>query len=165
MALSESDFNLALSIFFGIWFGIWGLLLLRYMCGRFKVVEQGTAMVIERYGAFNRRADAGLHFLWPFIERARSVTWRQSFVYLLGRSASQMVKIRQTQTARIDLREALMDFPNQAVVTRDNVLVRCARPPLPSGLRFSRRVAIAGRVFGAAVRFCICMRAGVLPRP
>jgi len=40
-----------------------------------------------------------------------------------GSGSMQHVRIRQTRSPVIDLRESIMDFPNQPVVTRDNVQI------------------------------------------
>lgn len=48
--------------------------------------------------------------------------WRTSDVYLLqnkyGGEPAQQVQVSAYFTDRIDLRETIMDFPNQAVITR-----------------------------------------------
>lgn len=97
-------------------------ILILYLLFRIRVVEQGTAMVVERFGKFHRRCDAGLHLLIPFVETARVVTWRLSETFLDG--DTQQVKIRQTRETRIDMRENVMDFPSQPVITRDNVEIQ-----------------------------------------
>lgn len=79
-------------------------------------------MVVERFGKFHRRCDAGWHFLVPFADKPRSITWRLSETYLDGQT--QGVRIRQRRTDRIDLRENIMDFPNQPIITRDNVEIQ-----------------------------------------
>mmetsp|Transcript_14449 Transcript_14449/g.50263 ORF Transcript_14449/g.50263 Transcript_14449/m.50263 type:complete len:340 (-) Transcript_14449:123-1142(-) len=114
----EEDLNIFLGVYFGIPIG----LVLLYCLFRFRVVEQGTSMVVERYGKFHRRCDAGWHWLVPFADQPRRVTWRLSETYLQGNW--QAVKIQQYKTDRIDLRENIMDFPNQPVITRDNVEIQ-----------------------------------------
>ncbi|MEZ4812981.1 MAG: SPFH domain-containing protein [Caldisericia bacterium] len=59
-----------------------------------KMVRQATVIVVERLGRYSRTLGPGLHIIVPFIE-----------------------KIRET----VDLREQVMDFPPQSVITRDNV--------------------------------------------
>lgn len=111
-----------LTIFFLIYFLVPLALLLFYMLRRLRVVEQGTAMIVERFGKFHRRCDAGLHLLVPFIDSVRTVTWRESETYLVGNQ--QVVKIQQAKLDRVDLRENVMDFPSQPVITRDNVEIQ-----------------------------------------
>jgi len=89
-------------------------------------VEQGTAMVIESWGKFSRKLDPGFYVLRPFVEKARVFTWREYHVnhfleYGYNFQQKQTVKILQTKTTRIDLREQVMDFPLQQIITRDNV--------------------------------------------
>src|SRR3954453_11324656 len=61
-----------------------------------QIIPQATAAVIERLGRFKSTADPGLVFLVPFIDRVRE---------------------------RIDLREQVVSFPPQPVITQDNLTV------------------------------------------
>ena len=62
-----------------------------------KIVPQATAIVLERLGAYRDTWGTGVHFKLPFIERvARKVT----------------------------LKEQVVDFPPQPVITKDNVTMR-----------------------------------------
>ncbi|KAA2265714.1 SPFH/Band 7/PHB domain protein [Solihabitans fulvus] len=60
------------------------------------VIPQATAAVVERLGRFKGVAAPGLNFLVPFFDRVR---------------------------ARIDLREQVVSFPPQPVITQDNLTV------------------------------------------
>jgi regulator of protease activity HflC (stomatin/prohibitin superfamily) len=60
------------------------------------VIPQATAAVIERLGRYRNTAAPGLNILVPFIDRVR---------------------------ARIDLREQVVSFPPQPVITQDNLTV------------------------------------------
>ena len=60
------------------------------------VIPQAQAAVIERLGRFRNTAEPGLNFLAPFLDRVR---------------------------ARIDLREQVVSFPPQPVITQDNLTV------------------------------------------
>jgi regulator of protease activity HflC (stomatin/prohibitin superfamily) len=73
--LNHDDYLTGVSIFLGIFFGVPALLLLLYLLRRIRIIEQGTSMVVERFGRFHRRCDAGLHFLIPFVDRPRQVVW------------------------------------------------------------------------------------------
>jgi regulator of protease activity HflC (stomatin/prohibitin superfamily) len=61
-----------------------------------QIIPQATAAVIERLGRFKSTADPGLVFLVPFVDRIRE---------------------------RIDLREQVVSFPPQPVITQDNLTV------------------------------------------
>ena len=61
-----------------------------------QIIPQATAAVIERLGRFKGTADPGLVFLVPFIDKVRE---------------------------RIDLREQVVSFPPQPVITEDNLVV------------------------------------------
>lgn len=80
------------------------------------MVRQAEALVIERFGRFDRILGPGMHFVAPFISRPRKVYW--SFVI----SEDGKRYYREARTVdRIDLRESVYDFPKQNVITKDNV--------------------------------------------
>lgn len=68
-----------------------------------KIVKQANVLIIERLGKFNRMAQSGVNFIWPFIDRVRPM--------ISGGVSSSL----------IDLRERIMDFEPQPVITKDNV--------------------------------------------
>jgi len=78
---------------------------------------------VERYGKFDRKLDAGFHFLLPFVEKPRGFTWRQHDVYY-NEYGNEVIQVTQKRLTRIDLRETVMDFPLQSIITRDNVEIR-----------------------------------------
>ncbi len=84
----------------------------------FKIIGQAEVMVIERLGRFNRVARSGLNILLPLIERPRSID-----VHYFEADASGIKKITTGSTARIDLREQVLNFPRQPVITKDNVTI------------------------------------------
>ena len=61
------------------------------------VVQQSRAYVIERLGAFNQVWGVGLHFKVPFIDRI---------------------------ARRVSLKEQVLDYPPQPVITKDNVTMQ-----------------------------------------
>ena len=62
-----------------------------------KIVHQAQAVVIERLGAYLTTWSTGLHFKLPIIDRV---------------------------ARRIDLKEQVVDFPPQPVITKDNVTMQ-----------------------------------------
>ena len=62
-----------------------------------KVVKQSKVGIIMRLGKFRKVADTGVHFLVPFLDN-------MSYI--------------------IDLREKVVDFPPQPVITKDNVTMQ-----------------------------------------
>eukprot|EP00753_Platysulcus_tardus_P008891 PLAT1682.1.p1 GENE.PLAT1682.1~~PLAT1682.1.p1 ORF type:complete len:356 (+),score=176.59 PLAT1682.1:49-1068(+) len=113
----------ALALSYGIIFGIPLLWFLFYVLTSIKVVRAKTNMIVERWGRYNRLCGAGLHLVWPIRERARPVVWRHSETFM-NRRGDQTVKIHQSRLTRIDMRETVMDFPNQPIITRDNVEIQ-----------------------------------------
>ena len=73
------------------------LLVLAVLVANIRVVPQSRAFVIERLGAFQGVWGVGLHFKIPFIERVAK---------------------------NISLKEQVVDFPPQPVITKDNVTMQ-----------------------------------------
>ncbi len=61
-----------------------------------RIVPQSYAIIVERLGKFQAEYGAGMHFLVPFIDRVRTT---------------------------VDLREQVVSFPPQPVITSDNLVV------------------------------------------
>eukprot|EP00771_Trimastix_marina_P003877 gnl/Trimastix_PCT/589.p1 GENE.gnl/Trimastix_PCT/589~~gnl/Trimastix_PCT/589.p1 ORF type:complete len:362 (-),score=104.00 gnl/Trimastix_PCT/589:56-1066(-) len=85
------------------------------------VVKKETSMIVERWGRFSRRLDAGIHLLLPFADRRRTLTWRWTESELDPFSGQVQTVTRERNVDRIDMREAVMDLPFQSIITRDNV--------------------------------------------
>lgn len=81
-----------------------------------KVVPQSETRVIERLGKFHKVLPAGLNIIWPIIDRPKIITTRRVETGYQGRQV-----VRMSETAKIDLREQVYDFPKQNVITKDNV--------------------------------------------
>lgn len=62
-----------------------------------KIVPQANAFILERLGAYQATWSTGLHFKVPFIERVAK---------------------------KVNLKEQMVDFPPQPVITKDNVTMR-----------------------------------------
>src|SRR2546423_13038006 len=84
----------------------------------FKVVGQGEVVVIERLGGFHRVARSGLNILLPFVEVPRAIDVRY-----FESDVGGIKRITSGHTARIDLREQVLNFPSQPVITKDNVTI------------------------------------------
>jgi regulator of protease activity HflC (stomatin/prohibitin superfamily) len=93
-------------------------LLLAFATASFKIVGQAEVMVIERLGRFHRVARSGLNVLIPWFERPRSIDVRYFEIAVGGQK-----KITSGSTTRIDLREQVLNFPSQPVITKDNVTI------------------------------------------
>ena len=62
-----------------------------------RIIKQSTVGIVMRLGKFSRRAETGVNFIIPFVEN-----------------------IYRT----VDLREVVIDFPPQPVITKDNVTMQ-----------------------------------------
>jgi regulator of protease activity HflC (stomatin/prohibitin superfamily) len=94
------------------------LIVLFIATSSFKIVGQAEVMVIERLGRFHRIAHSGFNVLIPFVERPRAIDVRYATTDVSG-----MKKITAGTTSRIDLREQVLNFPSQPVITKDNVTI------------------------------------------
>ncbi|MGH7948855.1 MAG: paraslipin, partial [Candidatus Binataceae bacterium] len=83
-----------------------------------KIIGQAEVMVIERLGRFNRVGRSGLNILIPLVEKPRSIDVRYAEADVSG-----LKRIAARTTARIDLREQVLNFPSQPVITKDNVTI------------------------------------------
>ena len=81
--------------------GLIGILIviaiLAYLATRIRIVQQATCLVVERLGNFNRVCNSGVHFLLPFVDRI---------------------------VRKLSLKEQVIDFPPQPVITKDNVTIQ-----------------------------------------
>jgi regulator of protease activity HflC (stomatin/prohibitin superfamily) len=84
----------------------------------FKIIGQAEVMVIERLGRFHRIGRSGFNVLIPFIDLPRTIDVRYFEADVTG-----IKKVTAGSTARIDLREQVLNFPSQPVITKDNVTI------------------------------------------
>ena len=82
------------------------------------IVQQAEVVIVERLGKFDRVLQSGFNFIIPVIEAPRAIDWKTVQKGFDGSTYS----IIQKKT-KIDLREAVYDFPRQNVITKDNVSI------------------------------------------
>lgn len=82
------------------------------------IVQQAEVVIVERLGKFDRILQSGFNFIIPIIEAPRAIDWKVTQRGFDGSTYS----IIQKRT-RIDLREAVYDFPRQNVITKDNASI------------------------------------------
>ena len=83
-----------------------------------KVVRQAEIMIVERLGKYHKTLVPGINILVPILDKPRQSAWMAP-VTMHGRAAN-IARFSE----RIDLRETVMDFPEQRVITRDNVVIQ-----------------------------------------
>lgn len=89
--------------------GVVVLLVVYYISKGFKIVSQSQTMIVERLGKFEKVLGPGVNIVLPILESTKMMTVRTA-------------QGRMTQTDKIDLREQVMDFDKQSVITKDNVM-------------------------------------------
>lgn len=82
-----------------------------------KIIRQAELMIVERLGKYHRTLDPGINIIWPFIDRPRQIQWRMRVQSARGAIT------RNVSANTVDLREQVFDFPEQSVITRDNVVI------------------------------------------
>ncbi len=80
-----------------------------------RIVRQAEVVIVERLGRFNSILEPGVNIIWPFIDRPRLVQWRDTS----GKTKGP----RLVMAPSIDMREQVFDFPEQSVITSDNVVI------------------------------------------
>lgn len=84
-------------MFGALFFIIIILLVLWVLASCIRIVPQAYAVVLERLGAYQATWNTGIHFKLPFIERV---------------------------ARKVNLKEQVVDFPPQPVITKDNVTMQ-----------------------------------------
>ncbi|HEU4786774.1 MAG TPA: SPFH domain-containing protein [Gemmatimonadaceae bacterium] len=103
--------------------GLIGLAIIALLVGwmlskSIKVIGQAEVMVIERWGRFSRVGRSGLNILIPWMEKPRTIDVRY-----FEADPGGVKRVTSGSTARIDLREQVLSFPSQPVITKDNVTI------------------------------------------
>ncbi len=81
-----------------------------------RIVPEQSVVMIERLGKFSRLLSPGLNVIIPIVDSPREVMWRSTIRD--GHGHKHHVMALQAQ---LDLREQVYDFPQQQVITKDNV--------------------------------------------
>jgi regulator of protease activity HflC (stomatin/prohibitin superfamily) len=102
---------------FMIFFGAIILFLLTTLSRATFLVRQAEVIMIERLGKFHQVLESGLHFIVPFMDQPRKALWTFVKQDVTGKYYHRY----SSYIERIDLREAVYDFPKQNVITKDNV--------------------------------------------
>jgi regulator of protease activity HflC (stomatin/prohibitin superfamily) len=89
--------NFLTAILGSLWVIILIVVILAVVAHTVRIVPQSYAYVVERVGAYNRTCNVGLHILVPLIDRIAN---------------------------KVSLKEQVMDFAPQPVITKDNVTMQ-----------------------------------------
>ena len=126
--------------------GLITLLVIIWVLAGLRMVRQSDSMVIERLGKYSRTLSAGINIILPFIDKPREIWWRynaplfykedEGFVFfnkekrrrkdgekIDTEKGGRKIDTKEAVLIReIDLRETVYDFPEQNVITKDNVV-------------------------------------------
>lgn len=106
-----------LGLGFFVFFGVLVIFLMMMISRATYLVRQAEVVIIERFGRYHATLTSGLHFIIPMIDQPRKTVWTT----LKESPESGRVYRYTAEVDRIDLREAVYDFPKQNVITKDNV--------------------------------------------
>lgn len=106
-------------IYFLIFFAVLVVFAVTALLKATYLVRQAEIIVIERLGSFYRILEPGIHFIIPFIDQPRTILW----TFVKEDSRGKATYRYTSYVDRIDLREAIYDFPRQSVITRDNITI------------------------------------------
>ncbi len=70
------------------------------------IVRQAEVVIVERFGKYRSTLKSGIHVIIPIIDTIRPIAFGSRYLM------------------RIDLREQVLDFPPQPVITKDNVTMQ-----------------------------------------
>ena len=79
------------------------------------IVPQSYAVIIERFGKYRKTLHSGINFIFPFMDKPKTAVFQLR---------SQSVETNKHMTLRrglIDIREQMLDYEKQKVITKDNV--------------------------------------------
>ncbi|MBR3871706.1 MAG: SPFH/Band 7/PHB domain protein [Paludibacteraceae bacterium] len=85
------------------------VLVVIYVSQGIKIVSQSETVIIERLGRYNRTLQAGINIILPIVEKPKATAVRLPNGFI-------------GMTKKIDLREQVIDFDKQSVITKDNVM-------------------------------------------
>ncbi len=103
----------------GVVGGILGLLFIIYILSGCYIVKEKEVVVIERLGKFKEILTAGIHWIWPCIDRPKIYAYR----YVVDRNGRREVVESASNNYSISLQNEVLDFPKQHVITKDNACV------------------------------------------
>jgi len=106
-------------IFFIVFFVVLFIFLFVTLARATYLVRQAEVIIIERFGSYYRTLGSGIHIIAPFVDQSRRVLW----TFVREDSKGKATYRFTDYVERIDLREAVFDFPKQSVITKDNVTI------------------------------------------
>jgi regulator of protease activity HflC (stomatin/prohibitin superfamily) len=85
-----------------------------------RIVPEAKAVIIERLGKYHKTLSSGINVIIPFLDKVKTVPELKSQSSKRANNVPQMII---GNTKYIDLREQVLDYPKQNVITKDNVTV------------------------------------------
>jgi regulator of protease activity HflC (stomatin/prohibitin superfamily) len=86
----------------------------------FRIVQQAEVVIIERLGKYHKTLQSGVNIIIPLIDKPRQIFTKVAQTD--PRDPTKSIYLTRVKT-QIDLREVVLDFPKQNVITKDNVTI------------------------------------------
>ena len=83
------------------------------------IVKEKEVVIMERLGTYSDTLTAGVHFVVPWIDWPKRYTFR----YFEQTAQGKPRKVEKVNQCRISTQNEVMDFPRQAVISRDNAMI------------------------------------------
>ncbi len=95
------------------------VILLTFFLG-IRIVPEAKAMIVERLGKYNKTLSSGINLVIPFLDKVKTVPELRAQT---KKTMGEVPKMVVSNSKFIDLREQVLDYPKQNVITKDNVTV------------------------------------------
>eukprot|EP00702_Spironucleus_salmonicida_P007131 EST48422.1 Band 7/Mec-2 family protein [Spironucleus salmonicida] len=103
--------NIIIILIFTVWFII--------SCCYIIVPERKT-VIIERFGKYHKQCASGISSIFPFVDKPRKINF--IFVEMSNKDDGVVVRTKLLEQI-IDLRENILDFEKQTVITADRAII------------------------------------------
>ncbi|RHY18926.1 hypothetical protein DYB25_011692 [Aphanomyces astaci] len=97
---------------------LWVLILFIFATS-IRIVNHAEVMILERFGRYKKTLLPGMHIIVPIVEQVRPIAWRHRSRTIQNGDAP----VISATTERVDMREHVIEFSRQHVITKDTVMI------------------------------------------
>lgn len=90
-------------------------ILIKLLMSAIIIVPQSYAVIIERLGKFNKTLHSGINFIIPIVDKPKTA------IFQMRSQTVETNRYKAKSSYLIDIREQMLDYEKQKVITRDNV--------------------------------------------
>ncbi|KAF0695445.1 Aste57867_13733 [Aphanomyces stellatus] len=85
-----------------------------------RIVNHAEVMILERFGRYKQTLLPGIHIIVPIVEQVRPIAWRHRSRTIASNGDAPIIS---ATTERVDMREHVIEFSRQHVITKDTVMI------------------------------------------